>query len=146
MITHSDSVHLRYTLLLNAIAALVPMLGLKGRANDPLLYSSWWPFHDQHSAVILVSAAAVLGTVLIYLLILRNVRRWWSFVLCGAFTGAFPCLFYLVAATVPNQLFVGVVATLIAGVVWGSIIGVVIYAVVGKAAGRPNPNQRLERP
>lgn len=144
MLTYSASVHFRYVLLLNALAALVPTSIVKSRANDPLLHSSWWTL-DQHSGVLVVSAAAILGTVLVFLLLRRNLRRWWNFLLSGALTSIFPGLFYLVAAPQTPQLLVVAVAMIIVGLVWGSIIGLVIYAVFGKRRHAPNPNNSPKR-
>ena len=67
MFTHSDSVNFRYVLLLNGLAALVPGMTVKGRANDPLLHATGWTY-ERHSAVLAVSAAAILGSVLVALL------------------------------------------------------------------------------
>ena len=135
MFTHSDSVRLRYVLLLNGLAALVPGMTVRGRANDPLLHSAWWTY-EQHSAVVAVAAAAILGSVLVFLLMRRNLRRWWIFLLCGSFTGAFPGLFYLVVAPLPDTVLASVVAMLIIGVVWGALMGLVIYGTVGR---KPTP-------
>ena len=132
MLTHGASVHLRYVLLLNVIAGLVPSLLVKGRANDPLLYATWWT-HDQHSAVLVVSATAIVGTVLVYVLLWRNLRRWWTFVLCGMLTSTLPGLFYLAATPpLPDQVMGALIAMVIVGVVWGALVGLIIYAVVGK--------------
>ena len=38
MINYNNYVYLRYALLVNIIAALVPSMTVKGRANDPLLH------------------------------------------------------------------------------------------------------------
>jgi Na+/melibiose symporter-like transporter len=145
VLTHSDSVHLRYTLLLNALAGLVPSLVVKGRVNDPLRYATWWTY-DQHSAVLVVSATAIVGTVLVYLLIWRNLTRWWTFLLCGILTAALPGLFYLAAAPLPDQMLVAVIVMLIIGVVWGALVGLVIYGVVGKQVRPPAPNNRWRGP
>jgi hypothetical protein len=145
VLTHSGSIHLRYVLLLNALAALVPASIIKGRVNDPLLRASWYTF-EQHSAVLVVSAAAILGTVLVYLLLKRNLRRWWVFLLSGSFTAMFPGLFYLVAAPLDDRLLAATVAMLIVGLIWGALMGMVIYAVVGRPIRASDPNQRLERP
>ena len=68
MISYTASVHLRYVLLLNALAALAPASVIKGRINDPLLHASWYTF-EQHSAVLVVSAAAVLGTAVVFFIL-----------------------------------------------------------------------------
>jgi hypothetical protein len=64
MINYNNYVYLRYVLLVNIIAALVPSMSVKGRANDPLLHSTWWTM-DQHSAVLVVSLAAILSSALV---------------------------------------------------------------------------------
>jgi hypothetical protein len=66
--------------------------------------------------------------------------------MCGAFTGAAPGLLYWAVTTLSEEFTIYLIAMTIVGLVWGSIMGVAIYAVIGRAAGRPNPNQRLERP
>jgi hypothetical protein len=40
MINYNNYVYLRYVLLVNIIAALIPSMTVKGRANDPLLHST----------------------------------------------------------------------------------------------------------
>jgi hypothetical protein len=139
--THSDSIHIRYVALLNALAALAPTSILKGRANDPLLHASWWTF-EQHSAVLVVSLATILGTALVYVLLRQNLRRWWMILLSGSFTGMFPGLFYLAAAPVNNQSLPLDGAMIILGLVWGGMIGIVIHAVAGKSTSAPEPNNR----
>jgi hypothetical protein len=131
MLTHRDSVRIRYVLLLNGLAALVPGTVVKGRANDPLLHATWWNY-GQHSAVLAVASAAILGSALVAVLMRRNLRRWWMFLLCGSLTGAFPALFYLVAAPLNGQLLAMLVVMLVIGVVWGALMGLVIYGTVGK--------------
>jgi hypothetical protein len=70
MINYNNYVHLRYVLLVNIIAALIPSMSVKGRANDPLLHSTWWTM-DQHSAVLV--GGVVAGAVLT--LLLRGRKR-----------------------------------------------------------------------
>jgi hypothetical protein len=134
--THRDSVNFRYILLLNGLSALVPGTVIKGRVNDPLLHVTWWTY-DQHSAVVAVAAAAILGSVLMGLLVWRNLRRWWVFLLCGSLTGAFPSLFYLVVAPLTDRVLAMLMVMLVVGVVWGALMGLIIYGTVGKptAAG-----------
>jgi hypothetical protein len=129
--THRDSVNFRYVLLLNGIAALVPGTAVHGRANDPLLHTAWWTY-DQHSAVLAVSGAAIFGSALVAILMWRNLRRWWAFILSGILTGAFPALFYLVAAPLTDAVLAKLVAMLIIGCIWGALVGLVIYGTVGK--------------
>jgi hypothetical protein len=143
VLTHRDSVNLRYVLLLNGLAALVPGTVVKGRANDPLLHATWWTY-DQHSAVLAVSAAAILGSALVAILMWRNLRRWWVFLLSGSLTGSFPALFYLVAAPLTIEVLAAIAVMFIVGVIWGALMGLVIYGVVGKPI-RPDPNNRLEQ-
>jgi uncharacterized membrane-anchored protein YitT (DUF2179 family) len=145
MFTHSDSVHLRYVLVLNALAALPPASLVKGRANDPLLHASWYTL-EQHSAVLLVSAAAILGTGLVYFLLKRNFRRWWIFLLAGSATAMFPGLFYLVFAPHNDQILAATTAMIVVGLVWGALMGLAIYAIFRKSRQEPAPNPRLERP
>jgi hypothetical protein len=73
---------LRYVLLVNVVAALIPTMSVKGRANDPLLHSTWWKV-DQHSAVLVVVLAAIVGSALVFLATRRNIRTWWILVGCG---------------------------------------------------------------
>jgi hypothetical protein len=70
-------VYLRYVLLINVITALVPSASLKGRANDPLLRATWWKL-DQHSAVLVVALAGILGSVLVFVATRNNLRKWWD--------------------------------------------------------------------
>jgi hypothetical protein len=143
--THSGPTHLKYVVLLNALAAVIPASMVKGRANDPLLHASWYTF-EQHSAALVVPAAAILGTALIYFLLRHNLRSWWMFLLSGSFIAMFPGMFYLIAAPLNDQILTTAVAMIIVGLVWGALIGVVTYAVVRKSTRAPDPNQRLERP
>jgi hypothetical protein len=139
-VSYSPLAHLRYALLLNVLAALVPGLAVKGRVHDPLLNARWWN-HEYHSGVLVVSIAALVGTALVYLLIRRKIVRWWAYCFCGAFAGAFPGLFYMIAmpgedlARVPG-FFPLFVSMAIAGFIWGALMGVLIYFAVGR---RPQP-------
>jgi hypothetical protein len=136
VLTHRDSVNFRFILLLNGLAALVPGTVVRGRANDPLLHATWWTY-EQHSVVVAVAAAAILGSVLIGFLMWHNLRRWWVFLLCGSLTGAFPSLFYLVAAPLTDVVLATLLVMLVIGVIWGALMGLIIYGTVGKptAAG-----------
>ena len=82
----------------NIIAALIPSMSVKGRANDPLLHSTWWTM-DQHSAVLVVSLAAILSSALVFLATRTGNRQWWIFVGCGIVAGDFPATFYLATAS-----------------------------------------------
>jgi hypothetical protein len=66
MLNYTNYAYLRYVLLINVIAALVPAISVGGRANDPLLHATWWNI-DQHSAVLVVSLAAILASALVFL-------------------------------------------------------------------------------
>src|SRR5262252_8055884 len=129
---HNAPAHLRYLLVLNVLIALAPASLVKGRENDPLLHAAWWSY-NQHSAVLVILATAILGTVLVYTLVWRNLRRWWIFLLSGAITGISPGLFYLVAAPMTDSTMVAVVAMLFVGAIWGALVGLVICIVVAKA-------------
>jgi hypothetical protein len=41
MINYNNYVYLRYVLLVNIITAPIPLMSVKGRANDPWLHSNW---------------------------------------------------------------------------------------------------------
>ena len=133
MFNFNSYVYLRYVLLINVIAALVPSASLKGRANDPLLGATWWKV-DQHSAVLVVALAAVLGSVLIFGATRKNLREWWVFLSCGVFVGDFPATFYL--AAVPDNTRVPLGDMYIFGTLSGVIAGIVLNAVLGRR--KPN--------
>jgi len=116
-------VHLRYVLLINVIAALVPSSIIKGRANDPLLRATWWKV-DQHSAVLVVALAGILGTALVFVATRRNLRDWWVFVSCGIFAGDFPATFYL--ATAPDSVYVPLAEMYVDGTICGVVAGAVL--------------------
>jgi predicted membrane channel-forming protein YqfA (hemolysin III family) len=142
MLTHSASVQLRYGLLLNALAALTPTLLVKGRGHDPLMNAQWLP-HENHSAVFVVLAATLLGTVLVYLLRRRRVARWWTYCLCGAVAGVFPGLFYLTAmpradwARAPAQWSANFVVMMVVGFLVGTLMGLVTFGAVGRQKAAP---------
>lgn len=127
---------LRYVLLVNAVAALIPALVVKGREHDPLLNARWWP-HEYHSAVLVVFMAAVVGTGLVYMLLRRKIARWWAYCLCGGLVGAFPGFFYMIAmpraelAKVPEFLPI-FAAMAVAGFLWGALTGLVTFAAIGR--------------
>jgi len=121
-------VHLRYVLLINVIAALVPSSIIKGRANDPLLRATWWKV-GQHSAVLVVALAGILGSALVLVAIRKKLREWWVFVGCGILAGDFPATFYLAVApgnaTLPltEMYMVGTFCGVIAGIVLNTLLG-----------------------
>jgi hypothetical protein len=131
--------------VLNVLIALAPASLVKGRENDPLLHAAWWTY-SQHSAVLVISATAILGTALVYTLIWRNLRRWWMFLLSGAITGISPGLFYLVVAPLTEAMTVTVDAMLLVGAVWGALLGLVTCIVVAKAVPRREPGSRSSVP
>ena len=128
MFNFSGYVYLRYVLLINVIAALVPSAGVKGRANDPLIGATWWKV-DQHSAVLVVALAGILGSVLVFAATRKNLREWWIFVSCGVFAGDFPATFYLAAA--PRDVTFPLTEMYTVGTVCGVVAGMVLNALLG---------------
>lgn len=129
MINASHYRYLRYVLLVNMIAALVPATSVKGRANDPLLHAAWWRL-DQHSAILVVCAATLLGSALVFAAVRKDVRKWWVFVGCGVFSGAFPATFYWIAAPDGTQL--PLADMYVAGTLCGVVAGFVLNGMLGK--------------
>jgi hypothetical protein len=133
----SSVAHLRYVLVLNVLAALIPAFAIKGRAHDPLSNTRWWP-HENHSAVLVVCLAALVGTGLVYLLLRRKTTRWWAYCLCGAIAGVFPGLFYIIAmprddwARAPDAWSALFAAMMVVGFVWGTLMGLAIFGAVGR--------------
>ena len=123
MVNYKHYVYLRYVLLVNMIAALIPAMSVKGRAHDPLLHSSWWTM-DQHSAVLVVCLAAILSSALVYLATRTGNRQWWTFVGCGIVAGDFPASFYL--ATAPDNVYVPLAEMYVDGTVFGVVAGAVL--------------------
>ncbi|MGB6307725.1 MAG: hypothetical protein WBF89_08010 [Steroidobacteraceae bacterium] len=123
MVNYKHYLYLRYTLLANMIAALIPSMCVKGRANDPLLHSSWWTL-DQHSAVLVVCLAAISSSVLAFVATRTGNRQWWIFVGCGVVAGNFPATFYL--ATAPDNVHVPLAEMYVDGTVCGLIAGAVL--------------------
>jgi hypothetical protein len=127
MINYNNYVYLRYVLLVNIIAALIPSMSVKGRANDPLLHSTWWTM-DQHSAVLVVALAAILSSALAFLATRAGNRQWWIFVGCGIVAGDFPATFYLAAA--PADAYLPLADMYFAGTFCGLIAGFVLNALL----------------
>ena len=123
MLTFNRYVHLRYILLINIVAALVPATEVKGRENDPLLHATWWRM-DQHSAVLVVALAAIVGSAIVIATIRYDFRKWWVFVSCGILVGDFPATFYLAAA--PDSSYVPLADMYVNGTLSGTIAGVVM--------------------
>ena len=135
MFNYTGYVHLRYVLLINALAALLPATRVKGRANDPLLQSTWWTF-DLHSAVFVVALAAILGSALTFIVVGKNLRNSWVFLACGLACGEFPATFYLLAASGGTEL--PLVDMYLTGAVSGVIAGIVLNMVLGvRKSGEP---------
>jgi hypothetical protein len=124
----SNYVYLRYVLLINVIAALVPSASVKGRANDPLIRATWWKV-DQHSAVLVVALAGILASALVFAATRKNFREWWVFVSCGIFAGDFPATFYLAAA--PGDATLPLTEMYTVGTVCGVVAGIVLNALLG---------------
>jgi hypothetical protein len=123
MIKYSNYVYLRYVLLINIITALIPSMSVKGRANDPLLHSTWWRA-DQHSAVMVVCLAALLSSALVFLSTRKDIRQWWIFVGCGIVAGDFPATFYL--ATASGSVYPPLTEMYVDGTVCGVVAGAVL--------------------
>jgi hypothetical protein len=123
MLNLKSYVYLRYVLLVNMIAALIPAMDVKGRANDPLLHASWWKI-DQHSAVLVVALAAIVGSALVFAATRNDFRKWWVFVACGILVGNFPATFYLAAA--PDGTFFPLADMYVSGTFCGVIAGIVL--------------------
>jgi len=130
MLNYSGYMYLRYVLLINILTALPSAMEVRGRANDPLLHASWWTI-DQHSAVMVVALAALLGCVLIFIATRKNLRRWWILVICGIIVGDFPPTFYLVTA--PNDAFLPLTDMYLSGTFWGVVAGIVLRMVLGRS-------------
>ena len=127
MLNYNNYAYLRYVLLAEIIAALVPSMNVRGRANDPLIHATWWKF-DQHSAVLVVSVAAILGSLLVYGFTRKGIRRWWTFVGCGIFAGVFPATFYL--ATAPSDAFLPVFDMYFDGIFYGAVAGLALHLLL----------------
>lgn len=120
--------YLRYVLLVNMIAALLPAMSVKGRVNDPLLRATWWRL-DQHSAILVVCAATLLGSALVFAAVRKDLRQWWVFVGCGIVTGDFPATFYWAAAPDTTQL--PLADMYVTGTVCGAVAGFVLKGLIG---------------
>ena len=129
MLTFSRYAHLRYVLLINIVAALVPAMDVKGRANDPLLHASWWKV-DQHSAVLVVALAAIFGAVLVFAAAGKDFRKWWLFIACGILVGIFPATFYLALA--PIGAYLPLADMYVSGIFCGTIAGVLLNLLLGQ--------------
>jgi hypothetical protein len=129
MLNFHGYVYLRYVLLINIITALPAAMEVRGRANDPLLHASWWGI-DQHSAVMVVALAALLGSVLVCIATRNDFRKWWVFVICGVIVGDFSPTFYLLTA--PNDVNLPLGEMYVSGTFWGVVAGVVLTMVLGR--------------
>ena len=129
MLTFSRYAHLRYVLLINIVAALVPAMDVKGRANDPLLHASWWKV-DQHSAVLVVALAAIFGAVLVFAAGIKDFRKWWLFVGCGILVGIFPAAFYMALA--PVGAYLPLADMYVSGTFCGTIAGILLNLLLGQ--------------
>jgi hypothetical protein len=132
MLKFNSYIHLRYVLLVNIVAALVPAMQVKGRANDPLLHVSWWKA-DQHSAVLVVALAALTGSALVFAAARNNLRNWWVFVGCGILVGDFPAMFY--RAVAPGGTALPLADMTVSGTICGAMAGIVLNHLLkhGKA-------------
>jgi membrane associated rhomboid family serine protease len=128
--------YLRYVLLINILVALPPSMRVKGRANDPLLHATWWTI-DQHSAVLVVAAAAIFGAALALVLNQMKGRKWWAFVLSGVLVGIFPATFYYLAAPVAAVSALPLADMYASGTICGVIGGFVLYGLLRKGKEAP---------
>lgn len=127
MLNYNNYVYVRYVLLANIIAALVPSMRVKGRANDPLLHSTWWTM-DQHSAVPVVALAAIVSSALVFVAARKGIQKWWVFVACGILAGDFPATFYL--ATAPDNVKLPLIDMYLDGTFCGAVAGAVLYLLL----------------
>ena len=127
MINYKNYVYLRYVLLINIIAAMIPAMSVKGRANDPLLHSTWWTA-DQHSAVMVVCLAALMSSALVFLATRRDFPQWWIFVGCGIADGDFPATFYF--ATAPDSAYLPLAEMYVNGTVCGVLAGAALTVLL----------------
>jgi Na+-transporting NADH:ubiquinone oxidoreductase subunit NqrE len=134
MLNFNSYVHLRYILLINIVAALVPATEIRGRANDPLLHASWWRM-DQHFAVLVVALAAIVGSAIVFVTTRYDFRKWWVFVGCGVLAGNFPATFYLAAA--PDSTYLPLADMYVSGTLSGAIAGVVMNLLLRQR--KPSP-------
>jgi hypothetical protein len=114
----------------NIIAALIPSMSVKRRANGPLLHSTWWQM-DHHSAVLVVSLAAILSSALVFLATRTGFRQWRIFVGCGIVAGDFPATFYL--ATAPDNVYLPLSEMYVDGTVCGLVAGAVLTLLLQKS-------------
>ena len=133
MMTYLKYAHLRYVLLINIVVALLPAMDVKGRGNDPLLHASWWTI-DQHSAVLVVAAAAILGSAIAFVLARRNVRTRWAYIGCCVFVGDFPAGFYQAAAPAGSISAVLLADMYMTGTMCGIIGGLVLAGLLRQKA------------
>ena len=129
MMTYLKYAHLRYVLLINIVVALPPAMDVKGRGNDPLLHASWWTI-DQHSAVLVVAAAAILGSVIAFGLGRKSVQTRWAYIGCCIFVGDFPAGFYQLVAPAGSIGAVSLADMYMTGTVCGAIGGLVLAALL----------------
>ena len=79
---------------------------------------------DQHSAVLVVSLAAILSSALVFLATRKGIRQWWIFVGCGIVAGDFPATFYL--ATAPDNVYLPLTEMYVDGTISGVVAGAVL--------------------
>ena len=129
MRSYGDSARIRLSLLLSALVGLVPALALKGRDHDPMRYISWWSA-EYHSAVFVVAVGAVLGTCVVFVLGRRGFWKWWAFALTGAVVGMLPGLVYLWAAMGHAEWLPRLLAMLLVGAIWGTLVITVLFFIL----------------
>ena len=129
MMTYPKYAQIRYVLLINIVVALLPAMDVKGRGNDPLLHVSWWTI-DQHSAVMVVAAAAILGSAIAFGLARKKVKTRWAYIGCCILVGDFPAGFYQLAAPAGSIGAVLLADMYMTGTVCGAIGGLVLAALL----------------
>jgi len=129
MLSHDDTVRIRMSVLLGALAGLVPTLALKGQDHDPMRYASWWP-REYHSAVFLIAVGAVLWACIVFMLGRRGFWKWWAFALTGAVIGMLPGLAYLCATMGHEEWLSLLLYMVVVGAASGAAIITVLFFIL----------------
>src|SRR5690242_14141885 len=133
MLSHDDSVRIRLSVLVGALAGLVPTLALKGQDHDPMRYTTWWP-REYNSAVFVVAVVSVLWAAVVFTLGRRGLWNWWAFALTGAVIGMLPGLVYLWATAGREEWLPFLVDMIVVGAVSGAAIITVLFFVLKPGA------------
>jgi hypothetical protein len=135
MLSYDDSARIRVSLLLSALVGLVPALALKGRDHDPMRYVSGWSA-ESHSAVFVIAGGAVLSTCVVFVLGRRGFWKWWPFALTGAVVGMLPGLVYLWATMGHPEWLPLLLAMVLVGAIWGTLVTTGMFFVLKPRAGK----------